>query len=282
MSKTSHASTERKSAAGAKRAGQLRRRIHELAKELEQIERSSNISSSMSGFQITLNESHREAHQYKNMLTDALREVKVQRNARASLTDEVDRLNEQLARVRMESRKHSKEVRDIGVVQPPEIQLVHLRGELAQERREKEAYRMKFEALVTQQRDTSPPRHPMQIPRVRDGMKRIELEARCATLEQMVKGHEQARGQLLLPNTVRAILQDHDLDPGLQDDVMRDVHDYLNGQRANERRPRLPSPGASPYRSLRSRGSSPAATSLQSEARTPECVAVRLPVGLVP
>ena len=270
--KASMLSEKRREITHSKRSAQVRRRIHELATELEEVERSmpptqpppthtttpsdAGITSSLSGFQIALNESANEAAQYKKMLGEALQESKHHRGARASLQEEVDNLNEQLAAHREEVRRNYRVSKDAGGEHPPEIEVVHLRAELAHEKREKEAFKMKYDALLMQQqRDVSPVRTQHVTPRARDGMKRIELEARCATLEQMVKSHEKTRSHLILPNTIRSILAEHSsIDAAVQDAVMGDVHDHISER---EGRPRS-FLGASPGRSsLRGGGASP-------------------------
>ena len=191
--------------------------------------------SHLCGWQIAVKEANTQSQHYHGLLVEALEETRVLRVALSQSDADNTRLQKE-ASILGSGRERS----------PPsqaacskdglrEIELMDIRAELACAARERDSYRMRYEAVVSA--EATSPRHATPI--VRDGLKRIELEARCATLEQMAKAHEITRGQLILPNTVRSILAEHDLPGGLQESVMRAVHEHLN----EREHPQRASPG---------------------------------------
>eukprot|EP01064_Diplonema_japonicum_P019646 TRINITY_DN283_c3_g1_i1.p1 TRINITY_DN283_c3_g1~~TRINITY_DN283_c3_g1_i1.p1 ORF type:complete len:389 (+),score=65.53 TRINITY_DN283_c3_g1_i1:87-1253(+) len=211
-----------------KRAGMLRKKLHEIVSELEQLENGhgSTPSSGLSaGWELAVREAQKKEDYLQSLLNQALDEIKVLRMQRG-------RAEEELTRLRMDGRTSlDEELKDELVMAgcyPNGVQErspVLLKSELVSVTRERDALKRQLGAYT----DRSPTRYSMSS-KSRDGLKRIELEARCTTLEQMVKNQELTRSQLLLPNTVRSVLSNYSIDTSIQESIMSDIHVFLQQQ----------------------------------------------------
>eukprot|EP01063_Lacrimia_lanifica_P030341 TRINITY_DN4814_c0_g3_i1.p1 TRINITY_DN4814_c0_g3~~TRINITY_DN4814_c0_g3_i1.p1 ORF type:complete len:451 (+),score=80.86 TRINITY_DN4814_c0_g3_i1:103-1353(+) len=114
----------------------------------------------------------------------------------------------------------------------PEVEIVRLEAELASALKERAAYRdqvASLSAMVIKERKTGATQRPAKPPpgTTRDSLRRIELEARCATLEREVAELRLERAALIAPETLQMLLLRHNVDGAVQRLMMNDVHDLL-------------------------------------------------------
>ncbi|KAJ9454820.1 hypothetical protein DIPPA_08955 [Diplonema papillatum] len=211
-----------------KRIQMLRKKLLIIITELEDLERR-HPSGAHAGWELALREGERRAEYLQGLLSQALEELKVQRIARGRAEEELMRIRPQGVKTSLDDELRS-ELALAGVKTDASGEALTAQREAALEMqvanlaREKELLQMQLNIF----NERSP--HRLAAPVNRDGMKRIELEARCTTLEQMVRTHEVARAQLVLPNTVRIILAGHDVPDHMKEAIMAEIHEQIQGR----------------------------------------------------
>ena len=162
----------------------------------------------------------------QSLLNQSLEEIKIHRIAREKAEEELSRLRI-LGKTSLDVELR-EELESAGCLypDPPEDALSQMRGEIIRLRTENDGLKMKVEVL---QERTPTKFHTLPL-KSRDGLKRLELEGRCVALEQMVKSQELTRSQHLLPHNVRTILLNNEVGSAQQEQIMSDIHDFIQEQ----------------------------------------------------